>query len=383
MKILIIGDASSIFNYEFIKNVALKNHYKITFIDLGKPDCRYNEFYRDNDIILYRAFGDKKRKLSKLLAALQIPCKIKREYDAILVMGMWFVSVIGTYLLRKYASKIIISYWGSDVFEAPVTNHLAKVIISKSHFIAINSLKMKPLIVGMFGESVSKKIRLVGFGSDTYNIISETCKNITKEDAKIYFNIDTDKTVISIGYSGTPEHKHIEIIKTVNKLSSEMQDKIILIFQVTYGLTDKYLAEIKRELLLSKCEYKIFTSYLSYEELALMRLASDIFIHAQATDARSASVREYLLTDCTAVFNGNWINYPELEESGIRYMLFSDFDELRELLISAMQCLDRYVFKNSDKLRQFADWEMFSVRWTELFATSYEPVKGLDNKRLK
>jgi hypothetical protein len=45
------------------------------------------------------------------------------------------------------------------------------------------------------------------------------------------------------------------------------------------------------------CEYSIVSQFLSDEDIARLRIAKDIFIHAQKTDAFSETVQEYLMPE--------------------------------------------------------------------------------------
>ena len=75
---------------------------------------------------------------------------------------------------------------------------------------------------------------------------------------------------------------------------------------------------------------QLLRQLLDEEKMAKLRCISDIMLHAQPTDAFSASVQECLY--CGAiVFNGAWLVYNELDEIDARLVPFSDYHQLEQL----------------------------------------------------
>ena len=142
---------------------------------------------------------------------------------------------------------------------------------------------------------------------------------------------------------------------------------------MTYGVRDAdYISEVDLYLKgVNISGYIILKDYMNGEECARLNCVTDVFVHAQTTDAFSASVQEFLYAG-KLVLNPSWIRYDEHEERGIFYLKYDSFDLLDECINSAIVGLSCGMYKsklekNREILHDFTSWEVVTPSWRRLY----------------
>lgn len=289
-----------------------------------------------------------------------------KKYDLVNIHFVSWNLYFAINKLKRVSSFLMLSPWGSDVYRigSSVAFKIVNSVFKKADFVSAAKIKFREDIKNKFAVPESKFIEL-GFGSSTIDEIVRN-KEITKEEAKRAFNIN-DKYVITCGYNGSEQQNHAEIINAIFSIKNKIRKDIILIIPMTYGANNAYIN--KTRLLLDKLgfDFLLITEYLSDQEITTLRKCSDIFIHAQPTDAFSASVQEYLLTD-TKVINGKWTRYPDLEKYGVPYYIFNSFEELGSVIIQAYDDVNYSI--NSELIKEIENrgWNIQSKQWAQFYS---------------
>ena len=144
-----------------------------------------------------------------------------------------------------------------------------------------------------------------------------------------------DFYIITCGYNASPSQNHCKILDAIEKIRLQLPQNTCLVFPFTYGGTEQYTNEVNQRLERSGIKYVMYTDYLSLDEIVALRKSSDIFIHMQYSDAYSASVQEYLLCD-VAVINAVWLKYPTLEAFGKPYKQIDTFEQLSDSILEIL-----------------------------------------------
>jgi len=141
---------------------------------------------------------------------------------------------------------------------------------------------------------------------------------------------------------------------------------------MTYVRNDiTYINKVKHTLSNSGFEYIVYEEYLENSEILNIRLATDIFIHIQDTDAYSATIQEFLLTD-TIVFNGAWTRYPNLETNGIPYLLVNNISDLdHDILGYLNKSRTCHISEDCKKTIKTLSWNNKGKEWYH-FLKEYE-----------
>lgn len=293
--------------------------------------------------------------------------RIKENYN---YYNIHFPSILSAVLfpfLKKNGTKTIISPWGSDVYRIRKKNYyIVKRLYAVADYITVPPIKFRSDIQKKFNVPSSKIINL-GFGSEIIDELISSKK--TKEEAKIELNIK-NKYVITCGYNGSPAQNHIPIIKALISIKALLPSNAIILLPMTYMKNNEYIQTIKDLLNTNNLDYIIYEKYLTNSNTANIRLATDIFIHLQNTDAYSATLQEFLFTD-TIVFNGTWTRYPNLERHGIPYILINEISginsQLSAYFTQQQEC--KVPIKCKETIKKLS-WKNKGKEWFDYFISN-------------
>lgn len=290
--------------------------------------------------------------------------KINTQYDLI---NIHYVTLDAYFIwsgLKKMSHTIMVSPWGSDVYRVKKSIfYKVKNVFDKSSYVSAPKIKFRQDIKEIFKVDENKLVDL-GFGSDVIDNLIR-CEDITREQAKEKLQLK-DHFIITCGYNGSELQNHIRIIEAINQARNDLSEKLFLILPMTYGGSTAYINQIEQLLFREDIPHRILRDFLSDEEMVYLRKCSDMFIHAQPTDAFSGSVQEYILTD-TKVINSSKTRYPDLEKFEMPYFLFNDFDELGKIILEVSKHSD---YKSSVDLKQFISqqgWDNKGRQWAEFY----------------
>ena len=260
-----------------------------------------------------------------------------KDLDVLHIQGMWPETLLFLEVSGIRAKHIVCSFWGSDLLRM---NQKFKSIVSrwleKADIITIQDRTiMKSAFNKTWNDRFNSKLRGVLFDVENRKIDDLVFEMDTFE-AKKRIGIDSSKYTIAIGYNANPSMQHISVLEQLSKLPSHLLEKIHLIFPFTYPKgNENYRWRVKRFVETMPCSVTYFEGWLEQDDVALMRLACDMFVHAQTSDAASASVIEFLKAGASLV-NAQWIDYRELKDLGVSYCEFSSFDQLPGIIAQQM-----------------------------------------------
>lgn len=384
MKVLLWGVYSP-WTINFVENFLLKNNHEIWILNRGKliEYKKYMDFYKKNNIHLiefsemvsrvYDKKGEKNYFEMWYSRFLQLKEVVKSgPYDLI---NMQYIEpsdlidvVILKYIMR---TRLILSYWGSDLLRIK-DKDLATVgkYVRCADFVTFDNedLKIKFKKIYQWSNEIPSKTIL--FGLPILDIIEQKCKNTTIEELREKWNIPKNKSVIAIGYNGIPEQQHKIVLKVIEKLESIYKEKIFLLLQMSYGGTTQYKKQVIAEAKKTNCDYLAIQDFLTNEEVAELRIVTDIFINAQTTDAFSGSVCENLFSGTTLI-NARWLRYKEFEKYDFRFLEFEKISDIGKLIkIAIEQKVD--ISKNKELVWKLRSWKYCSQRWEKLYQKNYK-----------
>ena len=364
MNILLIGEADTI----WVKSVIEKTH--LPFGDnvsiLTGKNTIFKDYYENNHIRILRL-----KKIRSPFGFFNLCHNLKivfQHYDLVIIHFIGGHRVLLARIARFFSDKLILVFWGSDLLRKK-KNWIVNAALKASSSVLIGTQPMNDVFVRYYGHQYDNKIRKINFGSRGMDSLKKIENNQSGLRAK--YNIDESKIVISIGYNKMMAQQHLKVLDMINALSDEQRSKIHLLFRLTYGDGDaEYINKIRRLVAKSGCSNSFFESYLSDDEVAELTLLTDIFIHAQITDAKSASMCEHLYAGAL-VINPDWIKYPDLENR-VFYLTFNEFDELRRLIGENLVKKDssRYCQKlvsNRQIIYDICSWDAHVKKWRDMY----------------
>lgn len=290
----------------------------------------------------------------------------KEKYD---VLNIHYLLPIWSYCvsdMKRIANRILLSPWGSDILRAKKqTLKKLAILVEKADYISCGEelVRFQNDITKFLHVSPCKWVHL-GFGTEMIDVIQKAGP-ITRDEAKEKMGLK-NRYVVVCGYNGHKAQNHIKIIEEIAKKKDELPPNMILLLPMTYGGEERYVKEIEQKLIALGLAYRLLHHYMTNDELLYVRWCADIFIHAQDTDANSATLAEYLFCR-TKIINAAWLTYPHWEKYGKPYYEFATFSSLGEVLVKAVCAQKKIVPKHLLKQIAQSGWNSVGKRWVDFY----------------
>ena len=239
--------------------------------------------------------------------------------------------------LKRMSKSIIITPWGSDVLRVNDDNAIRRMRTIYSYASCVTVPPCSQLgetIVGKFKFDPAKMCPL-RWGLDYVDFIEDAKPHKSVEESKARFGI-CDKYVITCGYSSSPSHRHEAIIDAVNSVRGDLPKNLLLLFPFTYGWgASEYIQSIKDKCRSLGLESVFIEEFLDLEDLYILRMATDMFVHVQTTDAGASCVMQYILAH-KKIVHGSWMKYRDLEQyKPLFYFPVDRMEDLGKVILGA------------------------------------------------
>jgi hypothetical protein len=273
------------------------------------------------------------------------------------------------------SAKVICSFWGSDLYRNRDERTLfyVKNALERANVISIQTPEMGEALLKRYGEKLRPKLRFALFAQEVaiYDKIDVLQKSPDRLAAfKTKLGIPQTNTVIAVGYSATSAFHHIEVLKTIQKLPPDVLENLTVVLSLTYQREANYLRELQ-----AFCDtvrsFQIVQlhNFLNFEEVAALRVITDIQIQMPVSDALSGSVTEVLYAE-NVVIAGDWLPYAIFERRKISFYKVSGYLELEKLLPRIVKDLRLVKLKNVGNkagIRAYFFPETTSRAWLKIY----------------
>lgn len=386
MKILLVGQADSIFFENYTK--AIKAQRPDIYFDVysthdnrGKYDLSAcdNIFQSNWNNSFYNKLKGIRTIIYPLYLCISIFLFLKKnrlKYDIIhykwLMAG---ITLLGLFKKHNF-EKSIVSLWGSELETQKILYSKNIYCFSLNRF--LNKIKFLTYsteeeldLLSKFTQLEEKHLFFAIYGSNIYSEIEKLIQYETKQESKHYWEIDSQKITVSIGYSGKKLHQHLEIINALlnNQDFRKISDNFLFILPLTHGGSREYYNEITTLLDKNKINYLLISDKMSDLDVAKLRNATDIMLQLSISDGRSASIIESFLTG-TIVISGKWLPYKIFHEKGLYFHEIEKIDSTLALkLLDVYQNLNRELdrCKPNVNLMGFETWEKVIPNWIKAY----------------
>lgn len=278
-------------------------------------------------------------------------------------------------LLLPPKVKIIISFWGSDLFRTGglTYNFWIRKALSRASTIHVSSNEMRMSLLSEFGYGIESKIKFALF-VPSYDQIKQidavsTNSHDQLNELRRKYLIKGERCIM-IGNNGNRGNNHIHILNAIKKIVHK--ENITVILPLTYKLNKEYKAELETFILKNKMDAILLTEYLSNEDMAALKVTSDIFITMQQTDAMSAFFTESLYAKSVCIA-ASWLPYSTFRQSGAYYIECPEFDKLDQTLENILRDFTNEINnckKNPSIIKStFFNKEKLSESWENIFST--------------
>lgn len=351
MKVAIIGDCNSIFIKQYIEYVLLND--EVVLLAENSVNSHYRLFYERHNIKVLPLYGGMRKWMrgipffrSRVAAFFWSKAAIRfmKHFDCVHIHAL---NQLRGYLgecLRKKTDNLIISIWGSELLGRN-TKYLKSLTpyYGMANHITLESEKMIDTFKQVYGSAFNGKLTKTVLFLGIFDYMDVISHQSGPKELCDFFNIKSyDKWKVFVGHNGREVQRHFAITDELEKLPQEIKDKIVLVYTMTYGCPDSsYLMSLKEKANNSGCESVFIEDYLTEEGIAKLRLICDILIHAQPTDAASASVRECLYGG-SIVVNGDWLRYDFIPDYEKRLIEYSDLKEVPGIITDIISNNEKY-----------------------------------------
>lgn len=370
MSILLVGDVYSVFLDQLVRELRKYGYTdKIDGLMLNPPAKRLPSAV--DNCYCYDAPARRNRIFNILL----LPFKLYKAFKLVRSIGHYDVvniHFVQPYLpifwkeIKKKAGKTVLSVWGSDFYRAGnrARKKLYKIFKECDAITFTNEQSRQDFI--KYYNDFERKSRVCSFGLETLEII-KSIENQKNKPRKI-FDIPDDKIIISCGYASATGQQHEKIINIIKELDASIRGKCLFIFPMTYG-DMIYRKKIEQKLIKSGIDYLVLKDFMSYEEIARLRLITDIMIHIPVSDQFSGSMQEILFCG-NIVITGDWLPYKILNDKGVFLLSIDSEEKLLETLVYALDNLKELknrAHPNRDIIWNLSSWKVNAGKWYELY----------------
>lgn len=380
MKVCVIGDSNSIFIKQFIEYVLLDDPgNQIILIEENSTNPDYIQFYKENGVFLENRINKCNRitaKIPKIRSTLgnYLWCKyILKKYgtfDLVHVHGLNYSrGNVGLYL-RKSTQKLAITVWGDELFRADkkMLRHYRKYY-DAADCITVSTSDMHRDFLTAYGHRYDKVLHMNKFAVGILDRIDEVRNTYGREMLCKEFGIpDPNKLLVFMGHNGRPAQRHGELTKALEDLPQELKEQITLVYTMTYGVPNQsYLDNLTTRADTLGCSYVVLREFMNETTTAKLRSICDIMLHAQLTDAFSASLCESLYAGAV-ILNGSWLVYNDLPDCHQRFVEYDSMEEIPQKLSDVIHNYADYKEKASQNqavIRSICSKEITTQRWKE------------------
>lgn len=224
-------------------------------------------------------------------------------------------------VFKKMTKNIVITPWGSDVLRVEDESAIRDMrdIYAQARYVTVGQdSPTGKCAIEKFKVDPNKMVQL-GWGGELFDYIHDNSINVDVEDAKARFGL-AGRYVITCGYNTQKSQRHEVIIDAINEVKDRLPENLTVLIPRTYvvykGKTndkDQYVDALKEKCKVLGLNLKVVEEHLDLADLLKLRMATDIFVHIQVTDAGSRSVMEYVACN-KKVVHGSWVKYAYLED---------------------------------------------------------------------
>lgn len=290
---------------------------------------------------------------------------INKQEDIVQIHFVTPIYLICYPYLKKKFKKIILWFWGSDLYrQKKFFIKIMYPLFCSADKICFATDTMADSFFQIFPKLKYKDYRL-RLGLQILDIIDE----ITEKDLDSFryrLNIPKEKKIVVVGYNAKPEQQHIKVI---DSLTNSVSSDVFFIFPWGYGITSiEYEESLLKSINLKKLDYIFIKDFLNIKDIACLRCITDVFIHVQTTDALSGSMQESLYAGCN-VITGSWLPYKIFDDLNIKMIKVDSPGEvgnvIEYVLSTPLDSIERE--NNRNAIGKLSKWDECIKDWLVLY----------------
>lgn len=218
--------------------------------------------------------------------------------------------------LRKSADRLVVSIWGSDMTNtSALICRMQRRLLNFADVVTINNPDQRELLCRRFQIPESKVATAYMPLELLDKVDSQLEAGMTPGEARRALGFEPDRPMVLCGTNAWPAQHHHEILDSLEGSfeSAESRSGVQFVFPLTYGRdSNDYIDGLLARTANSELSTYCLTEFLSDDDMALLRIASDGVIQVQRKDMFSAVMQEALFAGGW-VLTGDWLPYEFLK----------------------------------------------------------------------
>jgi len=237
---------------------------------------------------------------------------------------------------------LITSLWGTHVLRSFNVSRLKRQrkLLLQSKLITHSTPEFRECALTKYGRDLFPKYRETYFSPNylVLKIAAELDFASSRKKIGQYIDLREGDHLICIGHNGSPGNQHREIIDSLEDANLD-PEKTHLVVPFAYAGTSMYEHELEGRLKKSGYRFTILKDFLSEEDLAVFRKATDILIFAPVSDSFAATVTQALAAG-SHVISGGWLPYKKRRLDGFMFEEVRYIGEVGDVCKKALVNLD-------------------------------------------
>lgn len=382
-KILVIGSLNSVFVYEYILEILLKEgEYQISVLSevpsntlaceradcLKKAGCTIRYYYSEQLRNRNGFFARAQRGISRNLSL-----RYAKEFDIVHIISISIFSPRVSKCIRSNA-RLIVSFVGSDLLKSSKFDRMLMVpMLNRADVITMETEHEQKVFSELFHGANLEKVILSVYGTNIGRPLKAFAAEHTHEECKEYLHFPPEKICMFVGTNGVRSQRHIDILRSIEKLPRPVSSRLLLVFHCAYALEDEYRTELMEAIRESPVECRMMTEFLTGDRLYALRMSMDVLINIQLTDAFSGTMMECMETD-TVIVKGEWLHYPDVERHGAYMVDVSSLEDLTQRIADIAENFETYREKahGNRGLSRLKSWDYSRTNWMKALGLDAE-----------
>jgi len=367
MKALVIGNSQSVYVRDFVENMVNKMGCEIDVLSCNEGRLIPNEKVREI-VVTVPQWLQRIPKLRGVFKLAKFVWTISRLglYDICHIHFVSLKALLIAKLARKRSTRLIVSVWGSDFLRTSERfKSRQERVYDRADYITFATNEMLEKFNDYYQDKYVEKLRICTFGLAPLESLKKM--KLTKEDCRRHFSIPEDAITVCVGYTAGAWHRHKEVIQSIARNKSGLPDNLFLIFPMTYGRDEKYVAEVKEEIRKLGIKNLVIDNFMTPKESAMLKMTTDVFVNVQLADALSGSMLEHLYAG-SVVITGSWLPYRALDDMGIKVCKVDKVEDVGWVIRLVLADVSSWKNESSkENIYKFVSWENNIESWVRLW----------------
>lgn len=268
---------------------------------------------------------------------------------------------------KRLAPRFAITIWGSDFLRVDNAEHEVQRPLFEAADILMSNNQSVLNMVKDYYKGSENKYMLVRWGLGSLDVIDRINALEAPEQSAEKLGVDLRKINVIVGYNADPGQRHDVMLRAVAGLDRITKSRMRLLIPLTYPQNAKYKKSVIKNACETGVEFISFTEMMRVEDVARMRIITDIVINWQVDDSLSASIQEHAYCGASFVI-GDWLMYSSMEKIGINFIKVKTEASLAQELGDIIKNSGiRTNMDNRKGIREFGSWQSNIGAWLKAF----------------